>query len=102
MVSIFGLLAGFIASEGAQWEAQRRFGLRNLRDFGFGKMSSEVMAHEDIADLIEKFRKDTGQPISVADRFNMSVINSLWYIISGQRHDIDDPNFKAILAKLKV
>ena len=91
-----------MASEGAQWEAQRRFAFRHLRDFGFGKKSSERMAQEDIVDLIEQFRKETGQPISTATRLNMSVISALWQIIAGQRYDLDDPKFQAVLRTLNA
>jgi len=60
------------------------------------------MAHEDIVDLIARFRKEAGQPISTANRFNMAVINSLWHIVAGGRHDFDDPKFQEVIKKLNA
>ncbi len=49
---------------------QRRFILKNLRDFGFGKKSMEGLVHEEIQELIEGFKKDVGKPITTQNRFN--------------------------------
>lgn len=46
-------------SEGTFWVEQRRFTLRHLRDFGFGKKSVENVIWEEAEDLFETvFRKN--------------------------------------------
>ncbi len=38
-----GDLTGIFFSNGKEWQEQRRFALKNLRDFGFGKLSMEEL-----------------------------------------------------------
>jgi len=38
------------------WNEQRRFVLRNLRDFGFGKMSMEGLLVHELDELIKHIR----------------------------------------------
>lgn len=45
-------LQGIIATDGEVWHEQRRFTLRHLRDFRFGKTSLEDQIAEEIQDLI--------------------------------------------------
>lgn len=41
-------------SDGPFWVEQRRFTLRHLRDFGFGKSSMEEFIMEEIEDTIKE------------------------------------------------
>lgn len=54
-----GDLLGVIFSEGPLWQEQRRFMLRNMRDFGFGKRSDSLEhdLQEEVQDLIDLIRK---------------------------------------------
>ena len=45
-------------SNGTEWQEQRRFSLRNLRDLGFGKMSMEHLIHEEAIKCIHMIKKD--------------------------------------------
>jgi hypothetical protein len=47
-------LTGVFFSDGPFWVEQRRFTLRNLRDFGFGKQSMEGFIMEEIEDTIKE------------------------------------------------
>ena len=62
--------AGVICTELEHWSEQRRFILKNLREFGFSKNSMEELIHEDINELIENFTKQVGLPISTHHAFN--------------------------------
>lgn len=46
---------GFFFTEGHLWHEQRRFALRNLRDFGFGRRQDELESeiHDEILNLID-------------------------------------------------
>ena len=49
-----GLLPGVIMSKGKYWKEQRRFLLKNLKDFGFGKASMESLIQDEMAKLCSK------------------------------------------------
>ena len=95
MVGIRGGGTGFhglSGSEGQLWKEQRRFALKHLRDFGFGRSSMEEIIRVEFDDLAEKFRLSKGkEDINVHMLFNVSVINVLWSIISGSRFDMNNP-----------
>ena len=46
---------GIINTEGQHWTAQRRFALKTLKDFGFGKQSLECAVNLEIDELIKCF-----------------------------------------------
>ena len=64
--------SGVVFSHGRYWKELRRFLLRNLRDFGFGKSSMEDLFHDEMAKLCQKLAKSEGQPIDlVAQNFTL-------------------------------
>ena len=87
--------------EGDFFREQRRFTLRNLRDFGFGKTSSEQLIHEEIHDLItgiEQSAKSQAEGIvDFENLFNMSMINILWAMVGGERFNHHDIRLKQLL-----
>ena len=48
---------GVIGTSGQYWREQRRFLLRNLKDFGFGKASMESIIQDEMAKLCSKLAK---------------------------------------------
>jgi hypothetical protein len=79
---------------------QRRFTLKSLRDFGFGKRSMEVLVQDEVKDLIEAFKKLEGKPMSTQHKFNAAVLNALWSIVTGKRHAQDDPVLGDLIKRL--
>ena len=52
----FGKLPqGILNTEGHQWITQRRFALKTLKDFGFGKKSLEATVNIEIDEIIRQF-----------------------------------------------
>lgn len=88
---------GIVFSDGEGWAEQRRFTLRTLRDFGFGKKGMEAMIMEEVTDIIDWLKKGVGKPISVNRKFSLAVLNSLWSILTSERYDHDDPRLTNIL-----
>lgn len=89
-------------SNGRLWQEQKRFTLRHLRDFGFGKSSMEGLIHEECEELIDSFKNEIKKAgsrsvITVHNRFGVSLINILWAIMAGVRHRHDDEDFKQML-----
>ena len=52
-----GRNSGVIGTNGQYWREQRRFLLRNLKDFGFGKASMETMIQDEMAKICSKLAK---------------------------------------------
>jgi len=65
---------GIIVSEKRHWSEQRRFVLKNLRDFGFDKSTMEGVIQEEITEFIDTLRKDVGRPIKTRGLFNTGVL----------------------------
>lgn len=76
-------LKGIIAIESEQWQEQRRFILRNLRDFGFGRRFQELELHmkDEITSMINMIKngpKYSHETVSY-ETSNVLKIRSLWY-----------------------
>lgn len=96
----FGQRLGVIHNEGPEWQEQRRFTLRHLRDLGFGRTSSEGLIREEIEDLLEEIRAcqlvQHGS-VDFKGMFNLSLINILWALIGGERFKRDDQRLSHLL-----
>ena len=86
-----------ISSEGAVWSEQRRFTLRHLRDFGFGKNAGEELITNEMKEFIQGLEASVGQPLSLNKSFSVAALNTLWMILSGVRYEQDDPRLWAII-----
>ena len=76
---------------------QRRFTLRHLRDFGFGKTTGEELITNEMKEFIQALNKNAGAPVSIDRRFNVAMLNTLWMIMSGVRYEQDDPRLWSVL-----
>jgi hypothetical protein len=72
---------------GEEWKEQRRFALKHLRDFGFGKGSMEEIIREEFTQLSDKLSTCNGKEIDSDQLFNLSVINVLWGMVAGKRYN---------------
>ncbi|CAG7836749.1 unnamed protein product [Allacma fusca] len=81
---------GILLSEGQTWVEQRRFTLRHLRDFGFGKQYMEDLIMDEVKDMIDDLKKQEGQSVMMNEKFALAVINSLWMIVAGKKFKHDD------------
>ena len=86
------MMPGIILSFGQYWRDQRRFALRQLRDFGFGTNNMESAIAEEIEKLIGQYENTAGKPVIMDNK--ISVVNSLWQILVGEKLELDDPKLK--------
>ena len=93
-----GMSAGVAFSQGTYWKEQRRFLLRHLRDFGFGKTSMEDTLLDEVEKLCNEYSKVEGTPMCLDNTMNLSVINSLWSILTGEKLPIMDPKLVKIVS----
>ncbi|XP_063217519.1 methyl farnesoate epoxidase-like [Bacillus rossius redtenbacheri] len=91
----FGKRLGVVFSDGDLWMEQRRFALRHLRDFGFGKTSMDAIMHEEVMELFKELRKNSC--FQVSGVFNKCMVNVLWTVMAGRRFSYQDEKFLEIL-----
>ena len=72
-------------ANGKEWQEQRRFTLKNLRDLGFGKTSMESLIQEEIEKCIEMLKHDAGKPTKLNLKLNIAIINALWKLLTGEK-----------------
>jgi len=92
---------GILRSTGETWAEQRRFSLRQLRDFGFGKSSMEEIVMDEVKEISDWLKREEGNPVSLTHRFSLATYNSIWRILTGERFDHDDAKLHKILDDLK-
>ena len=84
-------------SYGKVWTDNRRFTLRTLRDFGFGKRSMENIIMEEVRELVDHMKQMTGKAMPTARSFNLAVFNVIWSIVAGQRYSLDDEELSRLV-----
>ena len=93
---------GIMFSCGKTWLDQRRFTVKVLRDFGFGKSSMEDTLLDEIDKLCEELKRSIGVPIRLSTKLNISVLNALWSMITGEKLLLGDPKLQMIVQKINV
>lgn len=79
---------GVILSQGHVWVTNRRFALKTLRDFGFGKVPIlDDIIFSEANFLVQDLKKNIGKPITVDWSVNVAVLNVTWRLVASQ------PNF---------
>jgi hypothetical protein len=89
--------------DGPAWLEQRRFQLRELRDLGWGKITTETVAQEEIRELlsfVSKASKTSNGAVDMHGELTVSVINILWTIVAGKRYNRDDEEFLEFLGQI--
>merc|ERR1712064_153227 len=93
-------IPGVILSEGRTWVEQRRFTLRTLRDFGFGKQGMEEMIQEEVDMFKALINKSNGEPFDFMNKLNLPILNALWRVTVGERFEYDNPRLLSIVRRL--
>jgi hypothetical protein len=98
---------GIFFGNGESWKELRRFSLRTLRDFGFGKQKSqETFIEEELEHLMKRMdtmrseaKTLTGQEDVVCMKkfFSVSALNIIWSLIAGSRFHHDDKQLQKLV-----
>uniref|UniRef100_A0A8D8VAC1 Probable cytochrome P450 304a1 n=3 Tax=Cacopsylla melanoneura TaxID=428564 RepID=A0A8D8VAC1_9HEMI len=89
----YGEERGIIFTEGDLWQQQKRFFLRHMRDYGFGKRSPNLEAEltAEIQDLITFLREEKDHPLyrngeaRIPTLFALGNLNLLLQALTGER-----------------
>ena len=95
---------GLISSMGEEWQEQRRFALRHLKDFGFGRSKMEDLVLDEYKELAAELCRlsDNGNvEMESKNVFNLTILNVLWRIVMGKRFDMNDVMQKQRIEKLQ-
>jgi len=97
--------AGILVINGGEvWKEMRRFSIRTLRDFGFGKQRSmEETLQDELDDLTKSLSAQLASGNNVVNMkqyFTISVLNILWNMIAGYRFSRDDAKLHNLLRLL--
>ena len=92
---------GIVFTEKEQWSAQRRFSLKTLKNFGFGKQSLEEAMNLEIDCLIEEFTSYQGD-FKMRTNFTIPIINILWQLAANMRFTQEDSKGKEMVEKVNI
>ncbi|KAF2349593.1 Cytochrome P450 [Trinorchestia longiramus] len=81
-------LGGVLGSNGAHWQHDRRFVLRNLRNLGMGKSYLEEAINIEAKALVEDLKKYNGEAINCPDSFRTVALNIIWQMVASTRYDM--------------
>ncbi|XP_035667220.1 cytochrome P450 2J6-like [Branchiostoma floridae] len=85
---------------GSFWKQQRKFALKSLRDFGFGKRSLEGKILEEAERLKEEILQTANTPFNVRPLLQNAVGNVICSIVFGARFDYNDPKFNYLMERI--
>jgi len=91
------LLLGIVLANGRVWNEQRRFTMRHLREFGFGKTDLESLILDEVTELVNWIKEQNEKPVEIRRRFSLASINILWTMLSGERYEQGDPKMTGLL-----
>lgn len=89
-----GAVLGIIMTDGDLWKETRRFSLRHLRDFGYGKANMESSVMDEVHNVIDHLEKRIGtgeEVITFESTFGPAVLSTLWNMVAGIRTELNDP-----------
>ncbi|KAA0200339.1 Cytochrome P450 CYP3214A9 [Hyalella azteca] len=79
---------GLVGSNGVQWQHDRRFVLRNLRNLGMGRSYLEEAINIEAKALVEDLKKYGGEAINYPDSFRTVALNIIWQMVASTRYDL--------------
>jgi len=95
-----GINKGIITSSGQLWADQRKFAIRHLKEFGFGKVSMQEAIQDEVEDLVIRLSKTVNKDFKMETLFGVPVLNILWTIVAGRRFQPEDPKVQRMLTLL--
>lgn len=93
---------GITCTDGAYWNEQRSFVVRQLRNVGYGKTKMETQIQSELLELLGLIESLNGEPLWPGKvLLPPSVINILWTFTTGKRIDRNDPRLLRFLDLLQ-
>ncbi|KAK9712229.1 Cytochrome P450 [Popillia japonica] len=101
----FGLRQGLIMTDQSFWHEQRRFIVRHLREFGFGRRNMSAMIEDEAQLMVEHFKENivekNGYGIVQMDKVGgIHILNTLWTMLAGVRYSPEDKEVNRLQSHL--
>lgn len=93
----WGERRGVLLTDGELWKEQRRFLIKHLKEFGFGRKGMGNIAKSEAFHMVNDIKNmisETGNNTAVIQMhnfFNVYILNTLWTMMAGLRHTPSDP-----------
>ncbi|PAA71781.1 hypothetical protein BOX15_Mlig029931g1 [Macrostomum lignano] len=95
--SVFGDIGGIVMSDGEIWREYRRFTLKTLRDFGFGRRGAEEIIAVETDHLHRSIEAAAGAPMDTTVLMSSAASNIICQLVFGSRLASEDPYFHELL-----
>lgn len=102
----WGQRRGVLITDGELWKEQRRFLIKHLKEFGFGRRgmgdiarSEAIHMVKDVMTIVDATNTGSGV-VQMHNFFNTYILNTLWTMMAGLRYDPLDPQMQILQAML--
>ncbi|XP_052132829.1 methyl farnesoate epoxidase [Frankliniella occidentalis] len=101
----FNLRRGLLLTDSDFWLEQRKFVIRHLREFGFGRRGMAGMVQDEAGELVRAFEEKLraspeGAIAPMHDAFGLYVLNTLWTMLASIRYTPEDTELVTLQALL--
>uniref|UniRef100_A0A182NGX5 Cytochrome P450 n=1 Tax=Anopheles dirus TaxID=7168 RepID=A0A182NGX5_9DIPT len=88
----FGQRLGVALTDGPNWEVQRKFAVRTMKQLGMGRNEFVWVIEREVQELIDNFhcRAAAGETFPMAGSMDVALLNVLWVLLAGQRYELDN------------
>uniref|UniRef100_T1H914 Uncharacterized protein n=1 Tax=Rhodnius prolixus TaxID=13249 RepID=T1H914_RHOPR len=97
----FGERYGLVFVDGEFFKEQKQFCMRHLKLLGLYNSSMEDRISFETNELVNNIKKHKGI-IAIPEALQVSVINSLWAIVAGERFKTDDSRPKELMKHINL
>ncbi|XP_071445902.1 methyl farnesoate epoxidase isoform X2 [Hetaerina americana] len=105
-----GTRRGITSTDGPNWNEQRSFTVRHLRNLGFGRQTMAVLIEEELTQYLKSLQnegtvvngRNAGKGILMDLNLAPNVLNVLWAIVAGTRFSSNDPKLDSLLKLLRT
>lgn len=100
----WGERRGVLLTDGELWKEQRRFLIKHLKEFGFGRSgmgeTAKLEAEHIVIDVMHMIGDRGSAVIQMHNFFNVYILNTLWTMMAGNRYNPSDPQMKILQSML--
>lgn len=91
----WGERIGVLLTDGETWKEQRKFLIKHLKEFGFGRSGMGEIAFTEASHMVEDISNhmvnNNSTTIQMHNFFSTYILNTLWTMMAGIRYQRDDP-----------